>query len=66
MSERGPGRRVRTDIAANEGSVYTVTNFTRDTVFDAGSSSNAELGNALGGLIEDLIALGLIDGSVAA
>jgi len=61
-------KRIRTDVENSEQqtSVYTVTNYTRDTVFDAGSSSNAELGAALGGVIEDLIAMGILNGTLAA
>lgn len=61
-------RRLRTDLPNDElsGGAYTVTNFTADRDFDAGSSSNEVLGDVLASVIQDLIAQGILRGTLAA
>jgi hypothetical protein len=60
-------RRVRGDVANDElsGGDYTVTNHTDDRVLNADSTSDAELADVLGSVIADLIAAGILSGSVA-
>jgi uncharacterized lipoprotein YajG len=59
--------RVRTDLPNSEqsGGDYTVTNHTDDRTYNADSASNDELSDVLGSVISDLIALGILSGSVA-
>jgi uncharacterized lipoprotein YajG len=59
--------RVRTDLPNSEqsGGDYAVTNHTDDRILNADSASNDELGDVLGSVIADLIALGILSGSVA-
>lgn len=66
MSDAGAGRTVRTDVPMDQGSDYVVTNFTAAVSLDCSGASNNDLGDTLGTLIQDLIALGIIQGSVAA
>ena len=66
MSEAGAGRRVRTDVAMDEGTDFVITNWNSDVALDCDSTSDGELADVLGTLIERLIALGVIGGSVAA
>ncbi len=60
-------RRIRTDVENSEqaGGDYTVTNHTDDRVMDADSAADAELADVLGSVIADLIAQGILSGSVA-
>ena len=46
-------------------SEWAVTNRTTDRVLNADSTSTAELADVIGTLIEDLIAIGILKGSVS-
>lgn len=47
-------------------STYTVTNHVEDRTMDANASSEAELRDVVGSIIKDLIAAGILTGSVSA
>jgi len=62
-------KRLRTDLPNHEVSgstVYALTNFTEDVDIDCNSASNDELSDLLGTVIRDLIAAGILTGTVAA
>ncbi len=62
-------QRIRTDVSNVETSgdtQYSLTNFTEDVDIDCDSASNDELSDLLGTVIRDLIALGILTGTVAA
>jgi len=46
--------------------VYALTNWTADLDIDCNSASNDELSDLLGTVIKDLIAAGILTGTVAA
>lgn len=66
MSEAGAGRRVRTDVPMDEGTDFTVTNYTEANSLDCSGASNNDLGDVLGTLIARLIAVGIVNGTHAA
>lgn len=66
MSDAGAGRTVRTDVPHNQGSDYTITNFNADVALDCDSTSDGELADVLSTVIRDLIALGILNGTVSA
>ncbi len=60
--------RVRTDLvnADVQGQgAYPVTNHTDDRVMDANAAADAELADVLGSVIADLIAQGILKGTVS-
>lgn len=62
-------QRLRTDLPNHEVSgstAYSLTNFTEDVDIDCNSASNDELSDLLGTVIRDLIAAGILTGTVAA
>ena len=61
-------RRIRTDVPNDElnGRTYALTNWTADVDIDCNSASNDELSDLLGTVIKDLIAAGILTGTVAA
>jgi hypothetical protein len=61
------GNRVRTDVPNSEqaGGAYAVTNHTDDRTYDADTAADAELADVLGSVISDLIAMGILEGSVS-
>jgi hypothetical protein len=48
------------------GRTYALTNWTADIGIDCNSASNDELSDLLGTVIKDLIAMGILSGTVAA
>jgi hypothetical protein len=50
----------------DQGSDYALTNWALDIDIDCDSASNDELADVLGTVIRDLIALGILGGSVSA
>jgi len=62
-------QRIRTDVPNHPVSgsrVYALTNWTADLDIDCNSASNDELSDLLGTVIKDLIAAGILTGTVAA
>ena len=62
-------QRIRTDVSNVEvsgGTIYALTNFTEDVDIDCDSATNDELSDLLGTVIRDLIAAGILTGTVAA
>ena len=62
-------QRIRGDVPNHEVSgstAYALTNFTEDVDIDCNSASNDELSDLLGTVIRDLIAAGILTGTVAA
>lgn len=66
MAEAGAGRRIRTDVPMDEGTDFTVTNYTSAVALDCSGASNNDLGDVLGTVIERLIAVGILNGTHAA
>lgn len=61
-------KRLRTDVENSplSGRTYALTNWTADIGIDCNSASNDELSDLLGTVIKDLIAMGILSGTVAA
>ncbi len=59
--------RIRTDVANSEqaGGSYTVTNHVDDRDMDCNGSATTALADVLGSVISDLIAMGILDGTVS-
>ncbi len=49
----------------DQGSVFAITNHTVDAALDCDSTSDGELADVLGTLIQDLIRQGILNGTVA-
>lgn len=50
---------------ASRPAAYTVTNWTSDKVMDCNAAADAEICDVLGSVINDLITLGLLQGTVS-
>lgn len=50
----------------NPSATFTVTDFTEALALDCDTSSNEQLGDTLGTVINELIKLGILNGTVAA
>ena len=48
------------------GSTYTITNWNTDVALDCDSTSDGELADVIGQIITDLIAAGIVSGTVSA
>ena len=65
-------KRVNTELdgtlrtLTTSGSTYTITNWTADVALDCDSTSDGELADVIGQLVTDLIAAGIIQGTVSA
>ncbi len=54
------------DNLTSQTTTYTITNWTSDVALDCDSTSDGELADVIGTLITDLIAAGVIQGTVSA
>ena len=53
------------DNLTSQTTTYTITNWTSDVALDCDSTSDGELADVIGTLITDLIAAGVIQGTVS-